>query len=122
MPRTPALDREAFWRKLIAQQASSHLTVAELCQQAGVSPASFYAWRQRLKSPVDGASMQSSLVPVRVVADQPGGTGEITVELGDNLSQTVAIRVCIPAGCDEASIRRVLCAVMSARAEGQSSC
>ena len=36
MPRIPAPDREAFWRKLIAQQASSHLTVAELCQQAGV--------------------------------------------------------------------------------------
>lgn len=122
MPRTPAPDREAFWRKLIARQGSSRLPVAELCQQAGVSPASFYAWRQRLKAPGDGACIQSSLVPVRVVADQPGGSGEITIELADTPSQTAAIRVCIPAGCDEASIRRVLCAVMSARAEGQSSC
>ena len=122
MPRIPAPDREAFWRKLIARQASSRLPVAELCQQAEVSPASFYAWRQRLKSPGAGASMQSSLVPVRVVADLPGGSGEITIELADIRSQTVAIRVCIPPGCDEASIRRVLCAVMNARAEGQSSC
>ena len=118
MPQTSAPDRAAFWRKLIARHASSHLTVAELCQQAGVSPASFYAWRQRLKSP-DGVTMQSSLVPVRIVADQRGG-GEITVELAD--TPTSAIRVSIPPGCDEASIRRVLCAVMSARAEGRPSC
>ena len=122
MPRIPLPDRETFWRKLIARQASSRLPVAELCQQAEVSPASFYAWRQRLTSPGDGARVQSSLVPVRVVADQPSGGGEITVEFADASVQTVAIRVCIPPGCDEASIRRVLCAVMSARAEGQFSC
>jgi len=121
MPRTPAADRDAFWRKLIAQQACSHLTVAELCQQAGVSSASFYAWRQRLKAPGGGTSLPSSLVPVRVVADQHGG-GEITIELADIPSPTAAIRVGIPPGCDEPSIRRVLCAVMSARAEGRSSC
>ena len=96
--------------------------MAELCQQAEVSPASFYVWRQRLKAPGGDDGMQSSLVPVRVVADQPGGSGEITVEFADASVQTVAIRVCIPPSCDEASIRRVLCAVMSARAEGRSSC
>lgn len=71
-----------------------------------MSPSSFYTWRQRLKSPGDGADMQSSLVPVRFVADQPCGSGEITVELADILSQMAAIRVCIPPGCDETSIRR----------------
>ena len=120
MPQTSAPDREAFWRKLSARHASSQLTVAELCQQAGVSPASFYAWRQRLKSP-DGVTMQSSLVPVRIVADQRGG-GEITVELADTPTPTSAIRVSIPPGCDEASIRRVLGAVMNARQGGRSSC
>ena len=121
MPRTPAPDRDAFWRKLIAQQSCSHLTVAELCQQARVSSASFYAWRQRLKAPGGGTSLPSSLVPVRVVADQHGG-GEITIGFADIPSPTAAIRVGIPPGCDEASIRRVLRAVMSARAEGRSSC
>ena len=86
-----------------------------------MSPASFYAWRQRLIS-LDGAARQSSLVPVRVVADQQVGSGEITVELAEIQTHSAAIRVCIPSGCDEASIRRVLCAVMSARAAGGPSC
>lgn len=121
MPRTSVPDREAFWRKLIARHVSSHLTVAERCQQAGVSPASFYAWRQRLKSP-DGVTMQSSLVPVRIVADGSNCGGEITIEFADTTTPTSAIRVSIPPGCDEASIRRVLGAVMSARQGGRSSC
>jgi len=108
---------------LIARQATSRFTVGELCQQAGVSTASFYAWRQRLKSP-DVVSKQSSLVPVRMVAD---GGGEITVEFSDApiqtpLPQLPAMRVSIPPGCDETSIRRVLCAVLSARRGGGSSC
>ena len=122
MPRTSASDRVAFWRKLIARQASSRLTVGELCRQAGVSTASFYAWRQRLNGP-DVATRQSSLVPVRVVADRGG---EITVELVDTATQAPltrlpTMRVAIPPGCDEASIRRVLCAALSAR-QGGSSC
>ncbi len=40
MSRRPS-DREVFWRQLIARQASSRLTVGELCRQAGVSMASF---------------------------------------------------------------------------------
>lgn len=129
MSRTSSADRVAFWRRLIARQASSRLTVGELCRQAGVSTASFYAWRQRLKSPdvVSKRSSlvkQSSLVPVRVVADRGG---EITVEFVDTAPQTPltrlpTIRVSIPSGCDEASIRRVLCAALSARAGERAAC
>jgi hypothetical protein len=120
MPRTLAPDREAFWRKLIARHESSRLTIGELCQQAGVSTASFYAWRQRLK-PSSGDTRQSSLVPVHIVADQRGG-GEITVEIPETPTESSAIRVHIPSGCEEVSVRRVLCAVLSVRAEGRSSC
>jgi transposase-like protein len=120
MPRTSAPDREAFWRKLIARHESSRLTIGELCQQSGVSTASFYAWRQRLKQP-GGDTRPSSLVPVHIVADQRGG-GEITVEITEPPTESPAIRVHIPPGCDEASIRRVLCAVLSAHAGGRPSC
>lgn len=123
MSRTSSSDRVAFWRRLIARQASSRLTVGELCRQAGVSTASFYAWRRRLKA-VDVVSKQSSLVPVRVVADRGG---EITVEFvaaapQTPLTQLPTIRVSIPSGCDEASIRRVLCAALSARTGGRTAC
>jgi len=130
MSRTSSADRLAFWRGLIARQASSQLTVGELCRQAGVSTASFYAWRRRLPAPKVATRQsshvitQSSLVPVRVVADHGA---EITVELVDAASETPliqlpTIRVSIPSGCDEASIRRVLCAALSARTGGRPAC
>lgn len=141
MSRTSSADRVAFWRRLIARQASSCVTVGELCRRAGVSTASFYAWRRRLKAR-DVVSKQSSrgkrsllvkqsslgkrssLVPVRVVADHGA---EITVELVNAAPQTSltplpTIRVSIPSGCDEASIRRVLCAALSARTGGRTAC
>jgi transposase-like protein len=109
------LDRELFWRRLIARQASSRLTIGELCRQAGVSTASFYAWRQRLGA---SSGAGSSLVPVRIASESSGREigGEITIELalkfGDRPAH--AVRVSIPPGCDEASIRRVLRAIVSA--------
>ena len=136
MPRLSPADREAFWRKLVAQQRSSNRTVEQVCRQAGVSPASFYAWRQRLKG------RSASLVPVRIVESADDGRtailtrdvdgreygqvaadghdpGELIVELGDVLpSQTPAVRVRIPASCDEESIGRVLHAVLTVLRKG----
>ncbi len=115
MSRRPS-DREVFWRRLIARQASSGLTVGELCREAGVSTASFYAWRQRLRA---SGSAGSALVPVRIAAEPCGSREsggaimvELTIQLADDSGQ--AVRVSIPPGCDEASIRRVLRAILSA--------
>ena len=122
MSRRPS-DRELFWRRLIARQASSRLTVGELCRQAGVSTASFYAWRQRLRA---SGSAGSALVPVRIAAEPRGRErgGEIAVELTIQLAHdsSQAVRVSIPPGCDEASIRRVLRAILSAGDEGDALC
>ena len=123
MSRRPS-DRELFWRRLIARQASSRLTVGELCRQAGVSTASLYAWRQRLGG---SGSVGASLVPVRIAAESCGSrelgseiTVDLTIKLADSAAQTV--RVSIPPGCDEASIRRVLCAIVSAGDGGVATC
>jgi transposase-like protein len=125
-----AADRVAFWRGLIARQAASRLSVGEVCRRAGVSTAAFYAWRRRLNSAAGAASTvcesRPALVPVRVIADDGGG--EITIELRDAPTQASAtyasatygtatqpvLRVSIPPGCDETSIRRVLCAALGA--------
>ena len=138
MPRLPTADREAFWRKLVAEQRSSNRTVEQVCRQAGVSTASFYAWRQRLKA------RGASLVPVRIVESPDDGRtailtrdtdareygqvaagghdpGELIVELGDVLrGQTPAVRVRIPSSCDEESIGRVLSAVLTVLRKGTS--
>ena len=123
MARRPASDRELFWRRLIARQASSRLTVGELCREAGVSTVSFYAWRQRLRA---SGSAGSSLVPVRIAAEPRDRECdreimvELTIPRADDSAQ--AVRVSIPPGCDEASIRRVLRAVLSANDEGVAAC
>jgi hypothetical protein len=61
----------------------------------------------------------SSLVPVRVVEDAPGSLSEqaieVTIDRGNQpgvSGHMPAICIAIPAGCDEASIRRVLRAVI----------
>ena len=59
------------WRRLIAEQAGSGLSVAEFCRRQDVSQASFYQWRKKL-----GKAAVEPFVPVSIVA----GAG-VSVEL-----------------------------------------
>jgi transposase-like protein len=113
MPSSSNSDRVSFWRKLIAQRQSSQLTVRQLCQQAGVSPASFFDWQRRLRA-ADQATwpdVTPALVPVRVVEDR---VAQITIELSQ------AVRVHLAPDCDEATLERVLRAALAACRESAS--
>ena len=44
-------EREQVWRERIEWQPWSGLTVAECCEEAGVSVASFYRWKKLLTEP-----------------------------------------------------------------------
>jgi hypothetical protein len=44
-------EREQVWRERIESQPWSGLTVAECCEEAGVSVASFYRWKKLLAEP-----------------------------------------------------------------------
>ncbi len=57
--------RRRWWRELLAAFDRERTTVAKFCQQRGVSPAAFYAWRKKL------ANENSAFIPVRVV-ESPG--------------------------------------------------
>ena len=46
-------EREQVWRERIEWQPWSGLTVAECCEEAGVSVASFYRWKKLLTDPQD---------------------------------------------------------------------
>jgi hypothetical protein len=125
MARRPDLERERFWRELIARRESSSLTVAELCQRAGVSTPSFFLWQRRLRKQkaarrwdVIEAPSRSSLVPVRIVPDRAdeGRAPPVVVELPG------PVRVQIPPGCDAATIHAVLQAASMLRPGGPSSC
>ena len=114
MARTNNAERRRFWQELLAKRAALGLSVAQVCQQAGVFQAAFYAWRKRLQSSRGrsaaaaiqrGRTKQASpLVPVRIVPDRmdDGHTPTVVVELPG------AVRVHIPPGCDAPTIYAVL--------------
>ena len=80
MAKTNSAERRRFWQELFAKRDALGLSVAQVCQEAGVSQATFYAWRKRLAI-VTGTSAAvgsrrgltktaSPLVPVRIVSDR----------------------------------------------------
>jgi len=113
MSSTSALDRESFWRSLLLRRDELQLTVAQVCEQAGVSPASYYQWQRKLRSTTrsqlttrtptrtskPSTGTVTSLVPVRIIENR---SSELTLELPRGL------RLSIPANCDEATLQRVL--------------
>jgi transposase-like protein len=128
MARTNSADRRRFWQELFAKGDRLGLSVSQVCQEAGVSQATFYGWRKRLqssrrtnaaaesrRSPTKTAS---PLVPVRIIPDRttadPAST--MIVELPG------AVRVQITSGCDAATIQAVLLAVSSLGQRGPLPC
>jgi hypothetical protein len=115
MPSRTSPDREAFWRNLIAHRETAKLTVVEVCKEAGVSLASFFYWQRKFLGTRGRRGRrpahESPLVPVRIVDDR---VGEITLETPGG------IRVCVPQGCDEATLQRVLRVVLGLSRENAS--
>lgn len=103
MARRRGNEAVAYWRGVIERQAASGLSIWGFCDRAGVSTASFHAWKRKLKlrsgSPGRDtvAGPRSALVPVRVVGDI--GSQAIAVELPGG------IVVRIPANGDSTLMR-----------------
>jgi len=123
-------NRERFWRELIDRQRTSGQRVGEFCTKAGVSTASFYTWKRRLKAEAatDGKkthpdrqkkeprAQMASLVPVQVVADP--SASDVPVEV--HLPGAVMLR--IGSGCEEQTLRVVLAALASQAAGDATRC
>ena len=60
------------WERRIFKQRRSGLSIAAYCNQEGVSPASFYAWRRRLRG-ADSGRHSSLFVPVDLPMIAAGG-------------------------------------------------
>jgi transposase-like protein len=126
MARRADSNRAGFWRELIQRRRHSGLSVARVCEQAGVSPASFYRWQRQLRGgPALGPNAASDrgssaaapqsrcdpragsrLVPVQIVADPPTGRDESAGQLEVELPGEIRLR--IPAGCDRAMLELVI--------------
>ncbi len=65
--------RQRAWQQRLARQSGGQLSVAAFCKREGVSIASFYYWRRRLRS-----ADTPQFVPVRLAA-----TTTVEVVLGN---------------------------------------
>ena len=68
-------EREQVWRERIEWQQCSGLTVAECCDEVGVSVASFYRWKKLLAEPQGRRRPRSTRRPTprtEVQASDPG--------------------------------------------------
>jgi hypothetical protein len=89
--------RNEYWRELITQQKHSGLTVHAFCIQQGVTEATFYNWRKRLRN-----SVPVGFALVERGADGLASKGALEVMLASGE------RVQVGPGTDAAMLRMVL--------------
>lgn len=112
-------ERAVFWRDVVERQERSGWSVVDFCRREGVSTASFYNWRRRLRE-ADGGSRKggrrsrTAFVPVSVQAGTPevrgDGFGAACIEIV--LSGEVTVRV--SDGASRETLSDVLAAVREA--------
>src|ERR1019366_3890791 len=90
-------ERRQFWRKLIAQQEQSGLSVRAFSKQHRTSEHSFYQWRKRLAA---GLPMKFALVETSRSAPAAVAAVEVVLASGERLR--------IAPGIEAATLRLVL--------------
>ena len=90
-------ERRQFWRKLIAEQQQSGISVRTFCQQHRTSEHSFYQWRKRLAA---GLPMKFALVETSRSAPAAVAAVEVILASGERLR--------IAPGIDAITLRLVL--------------
>jgi hypothetical protein len=93
--------KEQFWRRTIADQARSGLSVRAFCEQEGLEPWNFHWWRQTL------ARRDREVPPARTVR-RPNSMAELpvpaaflpvrVVQDAASLAATTPIEIVLPAG------------------------
>ena len=99
MPRGPDPATARLWQQRLQRFPQAGLSVLDFCDQEGVSPAAFYAWKRRLRHPPPAPEpAPTDFIPVRLVPPSPA------LEL--LLPSGLALR--IGPDCEPALLRQVL--------------
>jgi transposase-like protein len=75
--------KAAVWRERLRRFSRSGLTVAQFCEDEGVSEPSFYQWRKRLQSSADEphAEAQPAFQQVAVTPTRPTPPPSVSIQL-----------------------------------------
>jgi transposase len=95
MPRHPDPNAAQRWQQRLHRFARSGLTVAAFCTREGIAPATFHAWKRRLR---DAAAPQ--FVPVCLTEPTAPTPVELVLPSGCVLR--------LAPGCDAAWVRQLL--------------
>lgn len=90
----------AYYGELLAEQEGSGLSVTEFAEEAGVSAATLYAWRRRLR----GRAGKAKLLEVDVIegGSEASGSQFVTLEVDERF------RIELPGDFDEDALMRLL--------------
>jgi len=94
MAKQKARDRgkEAFWQKILRQQAGSGLTIRAYCRKHHLGESLFYFWRRELARR-DSAQKQNPFVSVRVQEEEEGSCTTSTWHSGGSEVKKVGGRL-----------------------------
>ena len=73
MEKTSTRRDSSTWREIIDRQVQSGSTVAEFCEREGLSVASFYGWRSKLRQKGDAGSGTVAVTQKPGQAERPVG-------------------------------------------------
>ena len=107
MAKDKRLDRRRYWQETIERQQASGQSIVGFCAKEGLSPASFHAWKRRLRRPWRQAGRKAAaeaLLPVQIVDSVPTGAGKLEVQWPDG----IVLRV---QGCDVQTVGAVVAAL-----------
>jgi len=81
MAKTRSADRQRHGREAIERQQASVRGIVGVCTKAGLSPASFHAWKRRLRRPRHEAGRKAveALLPVQIVDAATTGMAHLEV-------------------------------------------
>jgi hypothetical protein len=71
-----------YWSKLIAEQEAGKHKIGVFCRERGISEASFYYWRNRLRK---STPVRFALIQTSVATSGPACTLELVLRNGERL-------------------------------------
>jgi hypothetical protein len=71
-----------YWGKLIAEQEAGKHKIGVFCRERGISEASFYYWRNRLRK---STPVRFALIQAPAVTSRPACTLELVLRNGERL-------------------------------------
>jgi hypothetical protein len=112
MAKASRADRRRHWQAVIERQQASGQSIVGFCSKEELAPASFHAWKRRLRRSrreIKRESANHALVPVQIVSDPKADVGRLEVQWPGG----VVLRV---QGCDARTIGTVVAALSAAPA------